>query len=112
MVREEEIRELAYAIWEKEGRPIGREVEHYFRAKQILEKQATERIIELAPPPPVFKLTSISPSTKENMQAYCLKCRTKRYAKNPQSIQMRNGRAAIKGTCPVCGTRMFRIYKV
>jgi hypothetical protein len=33
MVTEEQIRELAHAIWEEEGRPEGKDVEHYFRAK-------------------------------------------------------------------------------
>ena len=39
MATEEQIRELAYAIWEQEGRPEGKHVEHYFRAKQILEER-------------------------------------------------------------------------
>lgn len=36
-VTEEEIKQLAYTIWEREGRPHGKDVEHYFRAKAILE---------------------------------------------------------------------------
>lgn len=39
MATEQQVRELAYAIWEKEGRPQGKDVEHYFRARQILEHQ-------------------------------------------------------------------------
>ena len=39
MPMEEQIRELALAIWEKEGHPEEKDVEHYFRAKQILEEQ-------------------------------------------------------------------------
>jgi hypothetical protein len=42
-------------------------------------------------------------------QAYCVKCKTKREIKNPQSITMKNGRHATKGTCPVCGTGLYRI---
>ena len=53
---EEQIRELAHAIWEKEGRPHGKAVEHYFRAKQILEEQEASRVIELAPPAPLVEL--------------------------------------------------------
>lgn len=41
MVTEEQIRELAYSIWEQEGRPEGRDQEFYFRAKQMLEEQET-----------------------------------------------------------------------
>jgi len=39
MPAEEQIRELAYQMWEQEGRPEGRDVEHYFAAKQMLEEQ-------------------------------------------------------------------------
>jgi len=42
---------------------------------------------------------------------YCVKCRTKREMKNPKSITMKNGRPAIKGTCPTCKIKMFRIGK-
>jgi sporulation protein YlmC with PRC-barrel domain len=36
---EEQINGLAYAIWEREGRPTGRDAEHYFRAERILSIQ-------------------------------------------------------------------------
>ncbi len=45
------------------------------------------------------------------MQAYCLKCRTKREMRNPQPTTLKNGRPATQGTCPVCGTKMYRIGK-
>lgn len=41
--------------------------------------------------------------------AYCVKCRQKRTIKNPKAITMKNGRKATKGTCPECGTNVFRI---
>ncbi|MBI2593668.1 hypothetical protein HYW44_03425 [Candidatus Daviesbacteria bacterium] len=43
------------------------------------------------------------------MQMYCVKCRTKRDAKNVQQVTMKNGKPASKGECPVCGTGMYRI---
>ena len=43
--------------------------------------------------------------------AYCVKCRTKREIKDPQETTLKNGRPAMKGTCPECGTYMFRIGK-
>ena len=43
------------------------------------------------------------------MQAYCVKCQKKREMKNPAKVTLKNGRKASKGTCPVCGTKMFRI---
>jgi hypothetical protein len=43
--------------------------------------------------------------------AYCLKCRAKREMRNPQQVTLKNGRPATKGSCPVCGTPMYRIGK-
>jgi RNase P subunit RPR2 len=45
------------------------------------------------------------------MEAYCMKCRTKKVIKNPKAITMKNGKPATQGTCPTCGTKMFRIGK-
>jgi hypothetical protein len=41
--------------------------------------------------------------------AYCVKCKSKRTMSNPKQVKMKNGRKATKGTCPKCGTKMFRI---
>jgi hypothetical protein len=49
MVTEQQIKELAYTIWEEEGRPEGKDLEHYFRARQILEERQASSIIESAP---------------------------------------------------------------
>jgi len=40
---------------------------------------------------------------------YCVKCRTKRDGKDVQNVTLKNGKAARKATCEVCGTKMFRI---
>ena len=45
------------------------------------------------------------------MEAYCLKCRSKREMSSQQAITMKNGRLATRGVCPVCSTKMFRIGK-
>ena len=44
-------------------------------------------------------------------EAYCFKCRTKREVRNAQQVTLKNGRPATQGTCPVCGTKVFRIGK-
>ena len=41
--------------------------------------------------------------------AYCFKCRQKREIKDPKPVTLKNGRPAVQGTCPVCGTKLFRI---
>ncbi len=45
------------------------------------------------------------------MDAYCLKCRTKTQISNPKQVTLKNGRPATQGTCPKCGTKVFRIGK-
>ena len=45
------------------------------------------------------------------MEAYCVKCKTKREMKDAKAITMKNGRPATQGVCPVCGTKTFRIGK-
>lgn len=45
------------------------------------------------------------------MEAYCLKCRTKREMQNAQQVTMKNGKPATRGRCPQCGTQMYRIGK-
>lgn len=50
-------------------------------------------------------------SEQTAVQAYCVKCRSKREMKDPQVTQLKNGRPAKKGKCSVCGTNMFRIGK-
>src|SRR2546427_7241319 len=42
-------------------------------------------------------------------EGYCVKCKAKRKISNPQQVKMANGRPALKGVCPVCGTGMFKI---
>jgi len=42
-------------------------------------------------------------------QAYCVKCKAKRDMEDEKQITMKNGQGALSGTCPVCGTKMFKI---
>jgi len=45
------------------------------------------------------------------MEAYCVKCKGKKEMKDAKKVEMKNGRKAMKGQCPDCGTTMFRIQK-
>ncbi len=40
---------------------------------------------------------------------YCVKCKAKREIKDPKKVILKNKKPATKGTCPKCGTKMFRI---
>jgi len=64
MITEEQIRALAYSIWEQEGCPEGKHEEHYYRAKQILEEQEANSGVSFEPPPPVINLPPSPPKGK------------------------------------------------
>ena len=42
-------------------------------------------------------------------EAYCVKCKAKKEVKNPQQVTMKNGKPAVSGACPTCGTKVYRI---
>lgn len=45
------------------------------------------------------------------MEAYCVKCKTKRSISDPQNVVLKNGRPAVKGTCSVCGSKVMTFVK-
>ena len=45
------------------------------------------------------------------MQAYCVKCKAKKEMNDAKKVTLKNGRNAMKGKCPDCGTSLFRIVK-
>jgi hypothetical protein len=50
---------------------------------------------------------------KALVTGYCVYEKKKnREIKNPKQIKLKNGRAAIKGTCGSCGKPIFRIGKL
>src|SRR5688572_1058801 len=42
------------------------------------------------------------------MEAYCMKCKTKREINEPQAVFNKAGAPVTRGICPVCGTALFR----
>jgi Zn finger protein HypA/HybF involved in hydrogenase expression len=42
-------------------------------------------------------------------EGYCVKCKAKKEIVDAMEEVMKNGRKAIKGKCPTCGTVMFKI---
>ena len=42
-------------------------------------------------------------------EAYCMKCKKKVEMKDPKKITMKNGKPAMSGVCPKCGTKVFKI---
>jgi DNA-directed RNA polymerase subunit RPC12/RpoP len=45
------------------------------------------------------------------VSGYCLKCKKKVDIQNPQQITMKNGKPATTGSCPTCGTKIYKIGK-
>jgi hypothetical protein len=48
-------------------------------------------------------------SKSSSNTAYCVKCKETVEIKSPKKVTMANGRGALKGVCPHCGTGVFRI---
>lgn len=44
----------------------------------------------------------------DEIKAYCMKCKAERVIQNVTIVTMKNGRPAANGSCPVCGTKMFK----
>jgi hypothetical protein len=42
-------------------------------------------------------------------QGYCLKCKAHKEIKNAETTTLKNGKPAVKGICPTCGSKIFRI---
>lgn len=45
----------------------------------------------------------------DQMEAYCVKCKEKKEMKDAKEVTMKNGKKAVTGVCPSCGTKMFKI---
>jgi DNA topoisomerase-1 len=45
------------------------------------------------------------------MEAYCVRCKAKREMAHPHPVYTDKGRPGTRGTCPVCGSNMFRMGK-
>lgn len=41
-------------------------------------------------------------------EAFCVRCRKKVVMEGEKTVKYKNGRMAKKGTCPDCGTKVFR----
>lgn len=46
---------------------------------------------------------------KVQHEAYCLKCKMKRIVQDPELVTMKTGMNSVRGTCPVCGGKMYKI---
>jgi hypothetical protein len=56
--------------------------------------------------------TGMKAETEEaKLIGYCMKCRLEQMISDVHTLMMENGRSAMEGKCPDCGTRMYRLGK-
>jgi hypothetical protein len=48
------------------------------------------------------------PDIAPSVEGYCMKERKKVTIANPEPASSKDGRAAVRGTCPDCGSKIFR----
>jgi hypothetical protein len=53
-----------------------------------------------------------SKEVRSMAEGYCVKERKKVEIRDPKQVTMKNGRPAIQGFCPDCGTKIFKIGKL
>lgn len=75
--------------------------------------EATLEPAPAAPPsaePPAAAPEAAPPAADEiiaDVIGYCMRCKTKRPIQNAHHETTESGRPAARGTCPVCGAKMF-----
>ena len=42
------------------------------------------------------------------MEGFCVKCKHVHPIERAERVQLKNGRAAVRGVCPHCGAKMFK----
>ena len=95
MEREEQIRQLAYTIWEKEGYPEGRAVEHWLKAETILQgdgpkttlqSESSEIIVQREPSETIVQSQQPQPAEKKSRKTSkpINKQKTVRRTRSPQ----------------------------
>ena len=57
----------------------------------------------------IIEIKSMAEEEGVAVTGHCMKCKEKREMKDTEVVEMKNGRNAMKGTCSICGTKMFKI---
>lgn len=93
MATEERIRELAYTLWEQDGRHEGRNEEYYYNAKRVLEEleAAQVSVASVADKPTTRKRSASStakktePKAKAKAASTAPKATTRRRSNTPEA---------------------------
>ncbi|GAB4411669.1 MAG: hypothetical protein Kow00123_25500 [Anaerolineales bacterium] len=108
---------LDWYLSREDARTLRAEVAQKNAAIAKLQKELLEARQVGAHPAPKAEAAAPAPveahgEPEEAITAYCVKCRAKRPMQNPRRVTLSNGRPALKGTCPVCSTGLFRTIKL
>jgi hypothetical protein len=77
------------------------------RERRMPLEQLTEHIP--LPSRPAHVAPEPESETSSQVEAYCVKCKAHRVMQNPYATTTQTGRPAVRGTCPVCGSKMFKM---
>lgn len=81
-------------------------------AVRLLRQQAPADAVvgQASAPPPPAPEPAEPPAEQagEDIEGYCMKERKHVRIKDPQHTTAKNGREAVRGTCPDCGSTIFR----
>lgn len=80
------------------------------RSEHVLHREIQAELEPAEPashPEPVAEAAAEEPP--EPLTAYCVRCRTKRLVRDPELAGTQNGQAGYRGTCDVCGARVFAL---
>ncbi len=80
------------------------------RERRAALEHLTEHIPLPSRPAPVFP--EPVPETSPQVEAYCVKCKAHRIMQNPYATTTQTGRPAVRGTCPICGSKMFKMGRM
>jgi hypothetical protein len=96
--------ELRYVILDENGEVVGGLHEDFAAAHNtLLDIENVVQELEAIEPITLGRPTLSQPI------GFCSKERIKVTIKNPENVTMKSGRPAIKGECPNCATKIFKI---
>jgi len=64
------------------------------------------------PPTPSPSPETTASETVPQVEGYCVKCKTRRVMQDPKAVSTQAGRPAVRGVCPACGSRMFKLGRM
>jgi len=93
---------------EPEPKTIDTKVEPEPKAIETKVEPKPKAVETTVKPEPKAVETTVEAEGDIAAEAYCVKCRQRRMIQGARKVITQKGRHALEGTCPVCGTKLFR----